>query len=313
MVNSSDCSPAFEKLLLVESTRELRSMIRMHSSVFNSPRQYRSPTITRQPIHRIRAATYPPSSSIDSNPFFFLSFSGMDHVLEPESDCSSTTSNPEADKIERNSLYLTFNAPQVDEYVGAVFTPTSSSLGIIPVPLVPYLELFHRGIFLTHPPLPTIPDPRFSGTLFHASYTSVEPSDPSLPAEWVLDQRVVKDVSTSHSLVLLYRIGTLDSTHSSVEEKFQAIRRVLENVPLGRANRERKVGPLKEGEGNQVLDGYDCVIWTRDALAALAEAGLVDLNGNSVDTIMTKSRALAGPEDAKTMVGVDFGGFRVVN
>ncbi len=74
----------------------------------------------------------------------------MDHVLEPESDCSSTTSNPEADKIERNSLYLTFNAPQVDEYVGAVFTPTSSSLGIIPVPLVPYLELFVSCRFL-HP------------------------------------------------------------------------------------------------------------------------------------------------------------------
>lgn len=44
---------------------------------------------------------------------------GMDADLdlEVESDSLSTTSNHEAEKIQRNSLYLTFNAPQVDEYV----------------------------------------------------------------------------------------------------------------------------------------------------------------------------------------------------
>lgn len=214
----------------------------------------------------------------------------MDHVLEPESDSISTTSNPEAAKIQRNSLYLTFNAPQVDEY--------------------------HRGIFLTHPPVPTAPEPRYSGTLFHASYSS--PSDPNspdepLPASWHLEQRTVKDVSTSHSLVLLYRIGTLDSTKSSIETQFQCIRRVLEAVPLGREKREREIGPLEEGEGNQVLDGYDCVIWTKDALNALANAGLININGQPVDRIMASSRAMAGPKDARTMVGVDFGGFRVFN
>ncbi|KUJ09684.1 uncharacterized protein LY89DRAFT_675850 [Mollisia scopiformis] len=212
----------------------------------------------------------------------------MDHVLEPESDSISTTSNAEAEKIQRNSLYLTFNAPQVDEY--------------------------HRGIFLTHPPIPTIPDPRYSGTLFHASYASPDPSRPSLPPKWLLEQRVVKDVSTSQSLVLLYRIGTLDSTTTSIDAQFQAIRHVLETVPLGRENREQKVGPLKEGEGNSVLDGYDCVIWTRDAVAALAAAGLIVLEeGKSVETVMAESRAMAGPADARTMVGVDFGGFRVFN
>jgi hypothetical protein len=123
----------------------------------------------------------------------------------------------------------------------------------------------------------------------------------------------VKDVSTSHSLVLLYRIGTLDSTKSSIDTQFQCIRRVLDAVPLGRENRERKIGPLEEGEGNQVLDGYDCVIWTKDALSALADAGLIDLHGQTANHIMSQSRALAGPKDARTMVGVDFGGFRVFN
>lgn len=61
------------------------------------------------------------------------------------------------------------------------------------------------------------------------------------------------------------------------------------------------------------MNGYDCVIWTRDAVAALAEAKLINLCGRSVEHIMTESRALAGPKDARTMVGVDFGGFRVFN
>jgi hypothetical protein len=135
----------------------------------------------------------------------------------------------------------------------------------------------HRGIFLTHPPTPAHPGAHYSGTLFHASYISPSPSDATIPSEWILEQRHVKDVSSAHSLVLLYRIGTLDTTHRTIDDQIQSIRDVLEAVPLGRSNREQILGPLKENEGNKVLGGYDCVIWTRDAVAALADAGLITL------------------------------------
>jgi hypothetical protein len=36
--------------------------------------------------------------------------------------------NSEVDKIQRNSLYMTFNAPQVDDYVCNVFSLVFSSL-----------------------------------------------------------------------------------------------------------------------------------------------------------------------------------------
>jgi len=188
---------------------------------------------------------------------------------------SKQSTNPELDKIRRNSLYMTFNAPQVDDY--------------------------HRGLFLTHPPVRTIPDPSFSGTLFHAAYVD---------NAWNLDQRAVKDVSSSQSLVLLYRIGTLDPSLAPIEEQFDKIREVLEKVPLGKEAREKELGPKK---GNAVLGGYDCVIWTCDAVNALVKAGMVDFGGRSVDEVIAEARALAGPADAKTMVGVDFGGIRVVN
>jgi hypothetical protein len=126
---------------------------------------------------------------------------------------------------------------------------------------------------LTHPPLRTIPDPSFSGTLFHASYTD---------SVWILDQRAVKDVSTSQSLVLLYRIGTLDPSLAPIEHQFDRIREVLEKVPLGKEAREKELGPKK---GNEVLGGYDCVIWTCDAITALVKAGMIDFGARSVGMI----------------------------
>lgn len=185
------------------------------------------------------------------------------------------SSTSELDKIQRNSLYMTFNAPQVDDY--------------------------HRGLFLTHPPVPTLPDPRFSGTLFHANYVQ---------NEWNVERRSVKNVSTSQSLVLLYRLGTLDSSKASIEEQFDRIREVLERVPLGKEAREKELGSIK---GNEVLGGYDCVIWTYDATTALVKAGIIDFGERSIEEIIAEARALAGPADARAAVGVDFGGVRVVN
>lgn len=74
--------------------------------------------------------------------------------------------------------------------------------------------------------------------------------------------------------------------------------------------------------------------WTGDALGALMKARMVDFGNKDVgtspkllsrlfskqfsdslrvDDIMAEARALAGPKDARTMVGVDVGGFRVIN
>lgn len=89
----------------------------------------------------------------------------------------------------------------------------------------------------------------------------------------------MSDVSSSTKLVLLFRIGTLDpnSELGSIEEQCNQIRSVLDAVPLGRKQRESQLGPLAEGEGNPVLDGYDCVIWTIDAMNALARANIISM------------------------------------
>lgn len=39
-------------------------------------------------------------------------------------------------------------------------------------------------------------------------------------------------------------------------------------------------------KGNPALGGYDCVIWTADAIKALAREGFVDLRGRSVGKLL---------------------------
>ena len=56
------------------------------------------------------------------------------------------------------------------------------------------------------------------------------------------------------------------------------IRNALKEVPIGKENRERVLGGLKEGEGNPDLEGYDCVIWTIDAMRKLDERGIIHLD-----------------------------------
>jgi hypothetical protein len=59
---------------------------------------------------------------------------------------------------------------------------------------------------------------------------------------------------------------------------------VLDSVPLGKENRERELGPK---QGNPALGGYDCVVWTVDALAALDKAGLINLGGKTAGKLTT--------------------------
>lgn len=93
----------------------------------------------------------------------------------------------------------------------------------------------------------------------------------------------MRDVSTSQSLVLLYHLGTLSETDDLMSEQFDRITTILKMVPLGRENRERELGPLG-CRGNVVLQGYDCVIWTSDAVKMLVQEGVLDFSGRDSGT-----------------------------
>jgi hypothetical protein len=69
---------------------------------------------------------------------------------------------------------------------------------------------------------------------------------------------------------------------------------VLNSVPLGKENRERELGPK---QGNPALGGYDCVVWTVDALAALDRAGLINLGGKTAGklTVLFFFRSFGAP------------------
>lgn len=126
-----------------------------------------------------------------------------------------------------------------------------------------------------------------SGTMYHASYIKIPDSEPP-QSKWVVETRAVDDLSKSKSLVLLYRIAQYVNTDMlEFQSRFEA---VLQTVPLGKVEREGRIGPCK---GHPKLGGYDCIIvsindkrfsgnadmrkWTGDALNALVQEKLIDL------------------------------------
>lgn len=129
MVESSDYSSILERVLFCKHTlpRELRStassISRMHSSLFNSSA---ATTQHHQSMpHRHQYQQSPrrtPDLSASSSTSSLLDLLRMSDIIDfPSSEIPQTEPltppNREADKLQRNSLYLTFNAPQVDEYV----------------------------------------------------------------------------------------------------------------------------------------------------------------------------------------------------
>jgi len=174
--------------------------------------------------------------------------------------------NPE---IKRNSIYVSFNAPEVDEY--------------------------HRSIFITYPPTR-------DGTLFHAKYTP--------ESGWVCERREVKNLSKARSLVLLYHLGSLPG--GEIPETWFAIcESILTNQNMD--PHADRADDLAQRLGNPQLEGYSCVIWSIDAVAGLAGAGLVDLKGACAEEKLMRGRLIAGPKDARTMAGKDHGPLRVIN
>jgi hypothetical protein len=93
-----------------------------------------------------------------------------------------------------------------------------------------------------------------SGTMYHASYIKVADTEPP-QSKWVVETRSVDDLSKSKSLVLLYRIAHyIGRDMVDFQRRFEE---VLESVPLGKAERERRIGPCV---GHPKLGGYDCII-----------------------------------------------------
>ncbi|KAI9055068.1 hypothetical protein LZ554_000033 [Drepanopeziza brunnea f. sp. 'monogermtubi'] len=263
----------------------------MQSSMFKASR-HSSPAFTAPlPVVRLKGpAQLSCSTSVSNQSSPSTSSPRLDHAVEPDGDAPEGIFSPEVKKIMRNSMYLTFNAPRVDDY--------------------------HRALFLTEPRHTSDNSLNVSGTLFHASYDRPSGTPEGTSKIWQLEQKPSRDVSAVKSLVLLYKICTLDPARGPIESQCEEIRSIVSRVPLGRQNREAQLGPLAEGEGNPVLDGYDCVIWTVDAIDALAQAGILSLSKmgfRNAGEFMAAARSQAGPENARSMVGVDFGGLRVVN
>jgi hypothetical protein len=71
----------------------------------------------------------------------------------------------------------------------------------------------------------------------------------------------------------------------------EQVHKVLDSVPLGKENRERELGPKK---GNPALGGYDCVVWTVDAMAALEKAGLIDLGDKTAGKLTDLYSSILG-------------------
>lgn len=100
-------------------------MIKMQSSMLNTVRHQPSASrAARRLVVRLRGTSHLSGSNTNLNQSSPLTMSPkMDHNGELESNTIDQASNSVARNILRNSLYLTFNAPQVDDYVCLALVP----------------------------------------------------------------------------------------------------------------------------------------------------------------------------------------------
>jgi len=179
----------------------------------------------------------------------------------------------EVEDLLSNTVYLTFNQPEKNEY--------------------------HRGIFITS--ATTGDKAHSSGTLFHAVFAN---------NIWGLERRSVNSIGNSKSLVLIWRVAAVNGFFSMdhIEEILQRVPcradRNTDNEEEGRIDRILSEYAEK--------GGFSCVPWTENALRALKDERVINV-AKEIRTIVKEARAQAGPEDATLMVGKDFGGTRVVN
>jgi hypothetical protein len=188
MIQRSDHPPAiFQQFMFMQRSSDSLPIISMQSSTLNSACHCHTP-IARRPVPRIHSpGSSNPNPNTNSNSHPPLRYSNSvpqksnmeqsaatDRVLEPESDTTPIHphQNPEATKIQRNSLYLTFNAPQVDEYVcSPFFIPQNLNFCV-------FASLLHT-IFRHSPHQPSNPSPpltlSFTLTIIHSTAVSFLP------------------------------------------------------------------------------------------------------------------------------------------
>jgi hypothetical protein len=132
--------PFFDKLSAAVVWKVIASVDTMQSSIYNSsassPRHHSVPTVnltsrrSRPQQSRSRTASRGESIPIAANVAPVPSLlrrktMANDEIINGAKDDEISNGdrhpNSEVDKIRRNSLYMTFNAPQVDDYVCNVF------------------------------------------------------------------------------------------------------------------------------------------------------------------------------------------------
>lgn len=130
----------------------------------------------------------------------------------------------------------------------------------------------------------------------------------------------------------MWRVATVNGFFS-----MDHIEEVLQQVPC---RADHSTDNEEEGRADVILaeyaekGGFSCVPWTENALRALRDEGVIKVTKEiskiafhiikerersflvltgAAGAIVKEARAKAGPEDAKLMVGKDFGGLRIVN
>ncbi|PVH88798.1 hypothetical protein DL98DRAFT_648137 [Cadophora sp. DSE1049] len=221
-------------------------------------------------------------SKLEDNPtiFFQYSFKPDKPLSSPfatlDDKMAASSKAPDLNEISGSTIYLTFNRPKVDDC--------------------------HRGILCTNPSTPNSP---VSGILFHVEHDSATDSskgnftEHARSGKWSFRERTSRNPGAAKSLLYVQKIGSIDPCSHS--EELDKIREALKDVPIGRENRERVLGKLSEGEGNPNLEGYDCVIWTVDALKNLHERGII-LLGKDPAVLMAEARKSAWPGDITELI-----------
>lgn len=172
----------------------------------------------------------------------------------------SATLSEERDLL-TNTIYLTFNQPEKNEYVSFFRlllviqrnSPTDSD------------TIQHRGIFITsaNPEDKTQP----SGTLFHAVFAN---------SIWGLERRLVSSIGKSKSLVLMWRVAAVNALFS-----MDQIENILQQVPC---RADHNTDNEEEGRADFILSenaekgGFSCVPWTENALRALRDEGIINVS-----------------------------------
>ncbi|KAK0109713.1 hypothetical protein ONS95_002393 [Cadophora gregata] len=183
---------------------------------------------------------------------------------------------PQPNAISGSRIYLTFNRPKVDDC--------------------------HRGILCTNP---ATPNGLVSGILFHVEHDSATDSskddvtEHTRSGKWSFREVTSRNPRTVKSLLYAQQIGKINP--SSHDEDLNKIREALKEVPVGRENRERTLGKLSQGEGNPDLEGFDCVVWTVDALRKLQERGIIILD-QEPGVLMVEARRSAWPGDIAELI-----------